>query len=426
MWPEWSFVFGRRIDYLSPTLFFTDVLVFGILFAFVFSYIRRCTSLYNFYYSIRLQCIKIKPVFLACIAISVVYMCINVLSAMRPEIALMTWSRIGMYALLVWYIKKSQPPIRMVVFFLFGASAWSILLGTIQFFLQSSIGGPFWILGERLFTIDTAGIARSLWCSGSFGCTEVLRAYATFPHPNVFAGFIVSLTPLWIFSHRLFVESIKKVLHRKFFSPSVSLFFLSVFSVTCITLFITTSRSAIFVFVCLILLSILLAIGNRTIKYFLIAVSTLFLICGVFAIIASDWNGQSVSERITLLYASKEMFFQYPLFGVGAGNFIIALSDKIVPRGVFFLQPVHNMYALILSEFGIIGILLGCVGIFGYIFKKKLHVVHMRIAVTRLHFSPFVVSMIILFILGMVDHYPITLQQTRLLLAVYIGMSMTH
>ncbi len=31
-WPKWSYVMGLRIDYLSPTIYLTDILVFLILF----------------------------------------------------------------------------------------------------------------------------------------------------------------------------------------------------------------------------------------------------------------------------------------------------------------------------------------------------------------------------------------------------------
>src|SRR5689334_11072958 len=31
LWPDWALVLGRRVDYLSPTLFITDILV-GLLF----------------------------------------------------------------------------------------------------------------------------------------------------------------------------------------------------------------------------------------------------------------------------------------------------------------------------------------------------------------------------------------------------------
>ena len=63
--------------------------------------------------------------------------------------------------------------------------------------MQHSLGGIFWFLGERTFTVDTPGIARFPLCLPSFfGCIEFLRSYATFPHPNVLAGYLAVGVPL--------------------------------------------------------------------------------------------------------------------------------------------------------------------------------------------------------------------------------------
>src|SRR3989344_2827290 len=42
-WPEWASVLGRRIDYLSPTVFLTDVVIFLILVLFGFEKVSRAS-----------------------------------------------------------------------------------------------------------------------------------------------------------------------------------------------------------------------------------------------------------------------------------------------------------------------------------------------------------------------------------------------
>src|SRR6185369_2209751 len=54
-----------------------------------------------------------------------------------------------------------------------------------QFLLGRSIGGIFYLLGERTFNISTPGIALVNILGKNF-----LRPYASFPHPNSLAGFL--------------------------------------------------------------------------------------------------------------------------------------------------------------------------------------------------------------------------------------------
>jgi O-antigen ligase len=103
-------------------------------------------------------------------------------------------------------------------------------------------------------------------------------------------------------------------------------------------------------------------------------------------------------------------------FGVGLGNFLIALPQYYPHRDIFFLQPVHNIYLLLLSETGIIGlgVTLFC---FYLLFKHKM----------RNHtFSIWHLAFGILLLLGFVDHYPLTLQQGQLLLAFLLSLTFVN
>ena len=87
---------------------------------------------------------------------------------------------------------------------------------------------------------------------------------------------------------------------------------------------------------------------------------------------------------------------------------------------VYFLQPVHNVYLLLVSEVGIVGL-----GLFGFIVSrillqekrsKRQDATAMRIRVACY------MSLVALGLLGFVDHYPVTLQQGQLLMTLCISL----
>ena len=124
-------------------------------------------------------------------------------------------------------------------------------------------------------------------------------------------------------------------------------------------------------------------------------------------------RGELNSAAIKMITPSSHLpsTIYHLLFGVGLGNYLVELPKYYPHREIFFLQPVHNIYLLILSETGIIGlgmILYFIVKIFKHIARKRLFVIcHL--------------SFVTLLLLGAVDHYPLTLQQGQLLLTVLIA-----
>lgn len=117
-------------------------------------------------------------------------------------------------------------------------------------------------------------------------------------------------------------------------------------------------------------------------------------------------SSESVVVRQELNTAAVKIWQQSPIVGVGLGNFLVKLPEFLPKKSVYFLQPVHNIYLLILAETGIIGLLF-----FFWIIQKGLGV------------SINTIPIILLLLLGLVDHYPLTLQQGQLLLALAIGLA---
>ena len=389
-WPAWAQVLGRRIDYLSPTLYLTDILVWLTLVSWIFSSIRG----FNMY---DLRC-KNKKIFFLGLLIS-----FNVYFAVNQQIAIYAWLKALEFVLFCWYIARTKPNLSRVTQLLSFGVLYSSLIATAQFLLQHSIGGPLWFLGERTFDVNTPGIATIQSCQlSAVSCQQLLRAYATFPLPNVLGGFLAVTLP--IIALRGWEE---RKLGRKFFVTS--------FVAGFIALVLTFSRSAWAVFGLAILGMFIFGrmkkVASQNVSpRFIVGVFGLILFIGTWAIWLIRDTSESVVVRQELASSAVILWQQAPLVGVGLGNFLIALPHALVSRSIYFLQPVHNIYLLILAETGIIG--LGLFLWFIWFIMTKIKKI----------FSIWHLSFIILLTLGLIDHYPLTIQQGQLLLSLLVGL----
>ncbi|MFH1535571.1 MAG: O-antigen ligase family protein, partial [Patescibacteria group bacterium] len=228
------------------------------------------------------------------------------------------------------------------------------------------------ILGERTFSVSTPGIAKF-----DFYGRQFLRPYATFPHPNVLAAFILVVISI--------LNKSKAVL---FFGG--------------IAIFLTMSRTAIFA-------GFMLAIFYLRKKWlFLAGVLVLILSPILFIRFSSlaNFDNLTILRRGELLGNAWQIFLKYPIFGVGLNNFIPAMAGNLITGPSRFLQPVHNIFLLALSETGLIG-LIGLISLIGLpIFRR-----------------PLLISWGIIIFLGMFDHYFLTLPQGYRLLFLVWGLS---
>jgi hypothetical protein len=120
------------------------------------------------------------------------------------------------------------------------------------------------------------------------------------------------------------------------------------------------------------------------------------------------WDVNSFRKREMLALASIKMIEKYPLFGVGAGNFVEVLS-KFQNGDFYWMQPVHNIVLLALSEVGILGII-------------ALIVVLYELGIINIKWKKQWWFLVIVGVTGMVDHYWLTLPQNTWLLAVVLGL----
>ncbi len=386
-WPNWALILGRRIDYLSPTLFFTDILLLLTL-CFWIIFQKKCSVS-------KKQIIIMLGIFLV--------MVINTLFTASPLVAGYKWIKIIECIWFGYYLYKVKPALRTTTLMLSLGAAYSSILGLLQFYLQHSLGGIFWFLGERTFTVMTPGIARVNWCwLMTNQCQELLRPYATFSHPNVLAGFLIIV--MFLLGYNLQTEKIKKF----------RLWSYGVLGLSFVTILITFSRNAWITGICAVLFLVLFSkkkFKNRNIVW----LGILLLACvGVLLpyFLTLFFGGESVAIRYSLAIAALHLFFTHPLMGVGLGGFLIQLPSVSTTRDLFFIQPVHNIFLLWIVETGI----LGCVTV-GLLLRKY-------IAFLKVHKTPTIVTipLILILMLGLFDHYPFTLQQGQLLFTLCVAL----
>jgi hypothetical protein len=401
-WPDFSIVSGIRIDYLSPTLYTTDVIL-CLLVGF---------SLFRLHKHTR-NTIQKKYFFL--LGFFLFFLVCNNIFATRPLLSIYGWIKFFELAFLTLYLSRTiyyHYQLSLIALAFAISAIFESLLAMAQYLNQGSLNGIFYYVGERAFTGSTPGIANA-----SIGGTLVLRPYATFSHPNVLAGYLlISMVLVW----SLLLKDNKRWIQ---IIAGISLVLSS------IALLLTFGRVAILIWALLLSIVFFKLLFKKIKKVRSRLVLVGFVLIG-FGILGSfhlseeiitrfsqtSLFEESVTERAELLEASLVMIEQHPILGVGQYTFIPALAplQKPMPLGLY-LQPVHNIFVLITAETGVVGILL---------FLWLLITTALRIKKQEARIKGiFFVLMLIIVITGSLDHYWLTLQQGQLLFATVIGLS---
>jgi len=373
---------GQRIDYLSPTLYLTDIFILGLL----------LTTLWK-------KQLKISPLFL----LFALYLSVTIFlstSSLAGWYGFIRFLEMSFFAFSVRYLfPKREKTVGML--FSVGIIFESILAG-VQYLLQSSVGGFLYFLGERTFSSSTPGIANV----SVFG-QLILRPYGTFSHPNVLAGYLLLGM---IFAYFF--------LHKQQSLWSKILLVLSIILGT-LGLLLTFGRTAIVLWGAVILVFFVLKRYSMKIKGAIlggIALLTALLFTSSPLVLERFLQfriDESVTYREELARVSLQMITKHPFFGVGLNHFIITLPQY---SSINFLQPVHNIVLLLTSETGLVGLLFVIAVSFGplHSFFKSLR--------QNASLSPLLVVLCCFFVIGMLDHYFLTIEQGQLLTAFLIGV----
>ncbi len=397
-WPDFSIVSGVRVDYLSPTLYVTDILV---VLLFITWMVRRS-------YRLEFKMQSFKPVlFLLAFLLLNIYFSQNYLNGFYHLLKFLELSFVAYY---VATMVKNTIQIKKMFLVLGIGVIFQSFLAISQFIKQESLGGMFYFFGERLFNASTPGIANA-----SINGELLLRPYGTFSHPNVLAGFLL-LSMIGLLFTLPWTRNLERVVWI-----SALLFGSS-------ALLLTMSRTAFLLWIILLIVVFLRQfVVSPTRSFIAVLFVTLSILCigqTPFGsrLLQTNFAEEAVVQRTELLQASATMVAQQPVIGIGFGNFIPQLATVQQPLSVgFYLQPVHNVFLLVLVETGIFGLSF----FIWFLFKTYRRLFQLAKKTRVLPYRIFVVLLSVVLVVGLFDHYFFTLQQGQLLFALIIGLCWT-
>ncbi len=402
-WPSWTYIFGLRIDYLSPTVYLTDLLIIAVLISWGFSGSR---SKEERFFKNKKRLIPLGFVF--------GFLIINCYLAQNQGAAFYKFVKIIELIFLGFYLSKNRFSFSLIssissllaigIFF-----SGFVALG--QFLKASSLGGLFWWLGERTFNISTPGIARGVFRERIF-----LRPYSIFSHPNSLAGYLLVSSIL----------TLPALFQKNKFLVFISLAFMTLIFV------LTDSWSAWMVGGLIIFFGFLVFfLKNRNWESGLVKgffPMGFFLSFFLFTTFYHRFSlkKDSLDKRVILNRVAIKLISRRPIMGVGLNNFIPAMSrqDPIIGQS-YWLQPVHNLYLLILAETGVIGL-----GLFLVFIAKSYQRLFSgscrkdRLAKPGRPSFRFCLGgcLTAILLLGLFDHYWLTLQQNQILMTLVLGL----
>ncbi|MDO8467030.1 MAG: O-antigen ligase family protein [bacterium] len=379
---------------------------------------------------------------------------LSVFWALSREIALYNFVRLVLLATTALVTAKllyagggsfSEGKTRIVKFegilaVLAASSVVQSLVGIIQFIKQEGLGLAR--LGEPLIGPNVGGAAKIIAEGG-----KILRAYGTLPHPNVLAAFLVigllaiyyfwlcrpsELAPLEAAPALARPKGLRGGLPLTGWNTLVSDVFFGVgIFIIILGLTLAFSRAAWIVADLATLAVLLHAFISR--KNWIQAVRLTILLAAITVILFSGFknfilpraqispNEPAVTQRIGYNDIARGLI-KDNLLGVGVGNQVLySVKNNIYQQAgmnqAWQWQPIHNIYLLMASEIGILGL------IAFLLFTGKLLISVAPVVSRQSSVVPFIMLCSLL-ALGLFDHFLWTLQPGRLMLWLTIGLVM--
>jgi hypothetical protein len=205
-------------------------------------------------------------------------------------------------------------------------------------------------IGESIISPYISGIAKIEGLGQVFA-----RSYGSFPHPNIYAAFL--LAALLLSFYRLLENKDK---HAKL----KNLTYFTITTFLGVSLILTFSRAA-WLAGASGLLTLTFFTWNRSlsnkkneilfyISAFLISITISCLILMPLIKHRGNVFDKAYAERRTYNIASVEMIRQFPIFGIGAGASIVEMP-RYIQKNAYpsEIQPIHNYYLILTAEYGI-------------------------------------------------------------------------
>lgn len=262
------------------------------------------------------------------------------------------------------------------------------VVGLGQFFRQTT-----WF-GFRFFGEPSFGTALNLAKITTKSGAELILPYGTTAHPNVLGGYIAVLCSILIW------------IHSQAAGRSRSAFHFIALILGGITVFFTHSLTAVATVIIGVFVKKLQPIEEKISIKPLLFCSFLAAPLLLVPIVVVFPEYISASRRLWLQLDALSMVQHHLIWGVGLGQFTAQVTNFTANPDVWrFLQPAHSAFWLLASETGLLGLALG------FSIWKLLRSSQKKIIVT---------TALVLFVPLIFDHYLVTLQPGRWLLALTI------
>ena len=362
---EFSYLSGVRVDYLAPTIYFTDILALILIFI-------NFKSVIKFFRQRKILILLSLFLF-------------NVLISQFPPLSLYRYLKILELLAIYFVFKESKLPKSTLLYGFLIGGIFELILATLQFVNKHSLQGLFYFFGERPLNLTLPGIAKA-----SLNGVEILRPYATFSHPNSLSGFYLLVYFFFLTAKKVPDSLSKKIL----------------LLVSSLLVFLSFSKVAIATF---LLLNFIYLWRSSLKKNCRLCFISRILIISVVSLLFLQARTDPLTwqKRLLLAQNSLAIIGQRPFFGVGLGNYLLA-QQQFPQRFTDFLnQPVHNLFLLLLSEVGVL-LMITIFIVFFQEFKKAV--------------KNFPYLFVVILLTGLFDHYWLSLQQNFLLIGVLFGM----
>lgn len=314
-------------------------------------------------------------IMVAIIAFIIIYSGLSVLWSLSHVVAFWKWIRLLQALLLLIIILTFPIRARAIFLAIMGAGVLQGMWALQQFVLQD-ISANTWlgIAGQNPGNLGVSVV--------EFNQGRWLRAYGSFPHPNILGAFLALggiIASAWYISVYLsfapFVKKWKKMTLEQLRPYKIQIAAsYSGFAIIILGLLLSFSRTAWLGFaVGWSALVIVLLVLTKKKKRMLVAVASLKLvIAGLLILLALTmlngpmWTQRaadasrlaivSTTERSQLFDQAQSIVAVSPIFGQGIGGYLPKMIYLWPDHEIYFYQPVHNTWMLLWAELGSIGL----------------------------------------------------------------------
>ncbi len=410
-------------EWTSAFLYLTDILIF-ILFLFWFLRSKKKRFFKNGIKVAKGAVTRGAFWLVVFLAITLV----SLIQARNIQLGFYHWFKLLELALLFFYVKNNFRELlnftRLSQALVMSGFVQSLIVFG-QYAGQKDLGLRF--LAESPLGVGINGVAKII-----VDGLVMIRPYGSLPHPNILAAFLLlcvfCLYFLWLSKKRSFVWNCSLIV--------AGFLILSAF-------WLSFSRIAILVFLITIPLYFILLLKQKyepeyekpigkiiLIFLFIVFCSALFIslagaeVSSRFAISASE---QAVGLRVFYNEMAFSVINEYPLLGIGQGNFVWEISQALDSMSSWLYQPVHNIYLLIASETGLIGLVAFLMFLFLILSQVRLREwIPGQARNDNLQKNAPYLGLVIVFFgflfMGLFDHFFGTLQQGQLMFWLILGI----